>query len=179
MICKGVQPIYNVTAWNKIDSDTNNGWVINCYTGIMQCAVSQTKVDGFTLLDNTNATETADCMNDPRYLTWRSYVMKIDVDGTIDWYRTDSYWNSGKTKFSSTWGTRVALSTNVISADDNIGTTTSTKAKTFVFAYSDGSGVQLNHISVDYTAHASNSTASSGTNALTTAPASFKNDSPN
>ena len=119
---------------------------------------------------------TADCMSDPRYLTWRVMTMKIDIDATISWYRVDSYWNSSATSFSSTWGVGVRLSTHVKSDNDNNGTTN--LGKTFVFAFTDGSGVQLNHIAFASTPHASNNLPGSGTNTLTTAPSSFTNSSP-
>lgn len=84
-------------------------------------------------------------MNDPRYLTWRAMTIKIAIDGTQNWYRVDSYWNSASTEFSSTWGTGLIMSTNFInSVNDNVGTTN--LGKTFVFAYGDGSGIQFNHL---------------------------------
>jgi len=163
------------TTWAiDMDSGTSNGWVLSCYTGIPQCESSL--VDGVTVLDNTTATSTADCMNDPRYLTWRVMTMKVDKNATISWYRVDSYWNSGATAFSSTWGVGVRLSTHIKSNDDNNGTTN--RGKTFVFAYGDGSGIQLNHIAFGTTPHASNNSAGGGTNSLTTAPSSFTNSSP-
>lgn len=102
--------------------------------------------------------------------------MKVDKNGTVSWYRVDSYWDSASTMFSSTWGVGVRLSTNVISDDDNYGTTN--LGKTFVFAYSDGSGVQLNHIAFGTTPVSTNTTAGAGTVTLTSAPASFTNTSP-
>lgn len=80
--------------------------------------------------------------------------MKLDKNGTVAWYRTDSYWDSASTAFSSTWGVGVRLSAHVKSNDDNNGTTN--LGKTFVFGYGDGSGVQLNHIAFGSVPHASN-----------------------
>ena len=37
-------------------------------------------------------------------------VSKIDYNGTIDWYRTDSYWNDTAVEFGSTMGTGILLS---------------------------------------------------------------------
>lgn len=68
------------------------------------------------------------------------------------------------------------MSTNIVSNNDNNGTTN--LGKTFVFAFTDGSGVQLNHIAFASTPHASNNLPGSGTNTLTTAPSSFTNSSP-
>lgn len=116
-------------------------------------------------------------MNDPRYLNWRVMNLKIDKNATISWYRVDSYWDSSSTAFSSTWGVGVRLSTHIKSNDDNMGTTN--KGKTFVFGYSDGSGVQLNHIAFGTTPHAANNSTGSGTNSLTTAPTTFTLASPN
>ena len=47
-----------------------------------------------------------------------------------------------------------------------------------MFAYSDGTGVQLNHIGFGTTPHASDNSVGGGTNTLTTAPISFTNSSP-
>lgn len=83
VICLGVQPMY-YTSWAiNLDSGASNGWVISCYTGIPQCVSSL--ADGVTVLDNTNASSTASCMDDPRYLTWRVMTMKIDHNATISW----------------------------------------------------------------------------------------------
>lgn len=117
-------------------------------------------------------------MNDPRYMTWRAHTAMILVNGTMSWYRTDSYWNSSKSMFSSTMGTGIVLSTNVFSNVDNNHATTNL-GKTFVFAYGDGSGIQLNHIAFGTTPHASNNSAGAGTNTLSTSPSSFTNTSPN
>jgi len=118
-------------------------------------------------------------MADPRYLTWRSYTVRVLYVGTLSWYRTDSYWNASKSMYGSTMGTAIVLSTNVYSEVDNNSSTSVNKGKTFVFAYGDGSGVQLNHIAYGTTPHASNNTAGAGTNTLSTAPSSFTNSSPN
>lgn len=80
-------------------------------------------------------------MSDPRYLTWRSFVIKIQYDGTVNWFRVDSYYNSAAKAAASTWGPGIVLSTNQMNNDDNIGTTTALIGRTFVFAYYDGSGV--------------------------------------
>jgi len=167
--------MYYSTWATNLDDGTSHGWVLSCYTGIPQCAVSL--ADGITVLENATATTTADCLNDPRYMTWRVLTMKIDKNATISWYRVDSYWDSTATTFSSTWGVGVRLSTHVSSNVDNNGSTN--LGKTFVFGYSDGSGVQLNHIAFGTTPHAINNVAGSGTNTLTTAPSSFTKNSPN
>lgn len=38
VICNGVQPMYYTTYGQKLDTETSNGWVVTCYTGIAQCA---------------------------------------------------------------------------------------------------------------------------------------------
>lgn len=172
MLCTGIQPYYYTTWAVSLDSGASNGWIISCYTGIPQCSTNLS--DGITALTSA---ETATCLNDPRYLTWRLFNVKVDINGTVSWWRTDSYWDSSATMFSSTWGTGVKLSTSPVSNDDNNGTTN--LGKTFVFAYSDGSGVQLNHIAFGVNPVTSNSTAGSGTNGLTAAPTVFTNTSPN
>lgn len=144
VICKGVQPLYYTNYPKSLDSGAQNGWILSCYTGIAQCATSVATTT-LTILDNVTATESSDCMSDPRYLTWRVMTMKLLIDGSQMWYRVDSYWNSANTALSSTWGTGVIMSTNhILSTNDNSGTTN--LGKTFVFAYGDGSGIQLNHL---------------------------------
>lgn len=179
VICKGVQPMYADTYPKSLDSGTDNGWILSCYTGISSCETySSGTVTTLTILDNVTATETTDCLADPRYLTWRLMTIKLKIDGTQSWYRTDSYWNSSCTKYSSTWGPGLLMSTNWITANtDNFGATA--VGQTFVFAYSDGSGVQFNHLSFGTTPPSTNTTAGSGTNAMTTAPTSYTNSSPN
>jgi len=59
-----------------------------------------------------------------------------------------------------------------------VSTAATVKGLTFVFAYADGSGVQLNHVATGFTVHASDTTAGVGTNALTTAPGSYTNNLP-
>lgn len=176
VICVGVAPAYATWAinMNVTATCTTCGFVVNCYTGIPQCQSSL--VDSLTYLNTTTATAVVSaCMADPRYLTWRSFVMKILYIGTVNWFRVDSYYNSAAKAAASTWGPGLKLSTNPLSNDDNMGTGTTVKGLTFVFAYGDGSGVQLNHIATGTTPHSSNTTAGQGTNTLTTAPTSFTN----
>lgn len=100
-------------------------------------------------------------------------TIRLKIDGSQVWWRTDSYWNSAATSFSSTWGPGIAMSTHWISGADNNGSTNI--GKTFVFAYGDGSGIQLNHLTFAATAPTGSATASGGTNNMTTAAASFSN----
>lgn len=76
VICLGVAPVYATWAQSLNGSGTDVGFIVNCYTGIPQCAVSL--VDGFTSLNtsHTDFTQTNNCMADPRYLTWRSFLIK-------------------------------------------------------------------------------------------------------
>jgi len=139
VICVGVAPSFS--AWQA--ALTAGGFIVNCYTGIPQCQSSL--ADGYTFLDTSlTATFVASCMADPRYLTWRSFVVRVSYAGVVTWFRVDSYWNSAAKQAASTWGPGIHLSTSLISSDDNMGTTG--QGLTFCFAYSDGSGVQLNHI---------------------------------
>jgi hypothetical protein len=177
VICKGVQPLYAATYPRNLDSGLLNGWMVTCYTGISSCETASNNMT-LTILDNVTATESSTCMNDPRYLTWRALTMRLKIDGTQSWYRLDSYWNSSKLQYSSTWGTGLVMSTEIFqSSADNNGSTN--LGKTFVFAYGDGSGIQFNHITFADTPPTSNSTAGSGNNQLSTAPTSYTNTSPN
>jgi len=79
-------------------------------------------------------------------------------------------------------GPGIQMSTHVTlgTADNSIASGTTTGlGQTFIFAYGDGTGVQLNHIAYNQTRHASNNTSGSGTNNLTTAPTDFNNTFPN
>lgn len=167
-------PVYQTWAVNLSTGAANSGFIVNCYTGIPACASSLT--DSKTYLNTSTATGVvSSCMSDPRYLTWRSFVLKIQYNGTVNWFRVDSYYNYAAKAAASTWGPGINLSTNVLSEDDNAGTASTVKGLTYVFAYGDGSGIQLNHIAIGTSPHSSNTTAGSGTNALTTAPTSFTN----
>jgi len=76
VICLGVAPVYATWAQSLSGTGTDVGFIVNCYTGIPQCAVSL--VDGYTKLNtsHTDFTQTNNCMADPRYLTWRSFLLK-------------------------------------------------------------------------------------------------------
>lgn len=76
VICLGVMPVYGTWAINLDGTGTDVGFIVNCYTGIPQCALSL--ADGITALNTTHTdfTQTNNCMADPRYLTWRSFILK-------------------------------------------------------------------------------------------------------
>lgn len=165
--------MYYTTYPQKLDADANNGFVFTCYTGIAQCAVA---VDVLTLLPHST---NSDCMSDPRYLTWRAMTVKYKIDATKMWYRTDSFWNWNSTSFASTMGPGLVMATSPISkADNGCAASAACLGKTFVFAYSDGSGVQLNHITYLSGPPTANMSAGAGTNNLTTARTIFSRDSP-
>lgn len=94
---------------------------------------------------------------------------RYEYDGTLLWYRTDSYWNPAAYAFGSSWGPGIKLSANVASGDDNNGATAATHAgKTFVYAMSDGSGVQMYHLAFQTGRESNYVTALPGGNTLTT-----------
>lgn len=100
-------------------------------------------------------------------------------ESTSMWYRTDSYWNNTSVSFASTMGTGLVMATNPYSGTDNTCAASSDcRGRTFIFAYGDGSGVQLNHISFKVGPHATDNTPGSGTNNLTTSPTTFTNNFP-
>jgi len=112
-------------------------------------------------------------------MTWRVMTLKIDYTGNTDWYRTDSYWNSASTEFGSTMGTNITLSSAFKQTYDNfVAKTGAAFGKTFVFAYSDGSGVQFNHLSFAYSYPTTNSSAGTTGNLLVSAPTSYTNTAP-
>lgn len=145
--------------------------MVSCLNGIGQCGLSL--ADGTTALSSAENTA---CLADTRLNTWRMVTFRMEYDGTQLWYRTDSYWNAASSVASSTWGPGIKLSANYASTTDNNGTTN--LAKTFVFAYADGSGVQLNHLTYATVAPTSNTASNGGTNALTAAVSSFTYSSP-
>jgi hypothetical protein len=157
VICLGVAPVYSTWAKSATSGDDALSFIVNCYTGIPQCGVKLTT--GYSSLNSTHAdvSQTTNCLADPRYLTWRSFLLQMAYDGTVSWFRVDSYWNSAAKAAASTWGPGIILSVNYLSSgagDDNDGTTD--LGKTFIFSYHDGSGVQLNHVDTGTTPHASN-----------------------
>ena len=116
-------------------------------------------------------------MADPRYLTYRMMTLRYEYDGTQLWYRTDSYWDSTSLIASSTWGVGLTLSSHFYSTLDNSGTTN--VGKQYVFAFSDGSGIQLSHLTYSDVPSALYQTAGTGANTLVTAPTQFFNTFPN
>jgi hypothetical protein len=100
-------------------------------------------------------------------------TVKIEYDGTLVWYRTDSYWDQSSHIAGSTWGTSIILSANNDSTTDNSGTTD--VGKTYVFPMMDGSGISLNHLTYNLVAPTGYTTAGTGSNALTTAPTAYTN----
>lgn len=162
VICHGIQPVFAVTPWQGLDTDTASGWITTCMTGISQCVWAVTDAQ-------LTAAETAQCLTDPRYLTWRMMTTRIQYDGTLLWYRTDSYWDVSSSVVSSAWGPSIKLSTNYESNVDNNGSGTEL-GKTYVFALSDGSGVQMSHLSSATFGPLDNTAAGSGQNTIATAP---------
>lgn len=69
---------------------------------------------------------------------------KFEYDGTLVWWRTDSYWDATSYIMSSTWWPGLVLSAHFKSTIDNNGTTDN--GKQYVFAWADGSGVQMGHL---------------------------------
>jgi hypothetical protein len=177
MKCTGAQPYFATQGtWNNFKLGTGNGFMFTCMTGIAQCEVSV--ADWATAL--TTAARTA-CLSDPRYLNWRMVTLKYLYAGTIVWSRTDSYWNPADCKVRSTWGPSLILSANPTSKDDNSADATASateNGRTYVWAYADGSGVQMVHLSYGTTRTGDYTSVGTGTNDLTTAPSSFSNASP-
>lgn len=118
--------------------------MITCMTGISQCVRT---LDYAVAHDPLTTVEAANCMADPRYMTWRMMTMRLMYHGAQSWYRTDSHWDNASFIIGSTWGPGIKLSTNITSNQDNNGTTN--LGKTYVFAFGDGSGISLNHLTFD------------------------------
>lgn len=152
-------------------------------TGISQCINDITAVVSTRSATNSLLTTTqhATCLNDPRYLNWRQMSIVIEWDGTVVWWRTDSYWNPGSYVIASSWGPGTIMSSHIASGTDNTTVTAADRSKSYVFALADGSGLQLSHItggSAVAVAPTGNTAAGSGANALTTSPTAFYNASP-
>lgn len=106
-------------------------------------------------------------------------TFKINNDGADSWYRTDSYWNDTATEFGSTMGTNIMLSTSTFDKHDNyIANSQAAFGKTFVFAYSDGSGIQFNHLSFGAAYETGHSSAGTTGNALVSVTVPFTNSFP-
>jgi len=104
-------------------------------------------------------------------------TVKVNYDGALVWYRTDSYFNGNSYQLGSTWGPSIKLSANIVTSADNNGLTN--LGKTYVFAMGDGSGVALHHITYNTYAPTTSTTAGTGTNSIVTATASYTNKFPN
>lgn len=77
-------------------------------------------------------------------------------------------------------GPSVIMSTEVTrGTEDNSVSSTTGLGQTYLFAYGDGTGIQINHIAYNVGRHSSNNTSGSGTNNLSTAPTDYNNSFPN
>jgi len=113
-------------------------------------------------------------------------TISMEYDGSINWYRTDSYWDPSAMVIASSWGPMHGSGVNAghywSGADNTIVAATTTDAgKSYVFALSDGTGVQMSHITGGaglVSVPSTFTTAGTGSNTLTTASATFTNLSP-
>merc|ERR1711957_817398 len=136
------------TAWSNIDNLTvgktteTNGFYISCMTGIAQCGNNVTTRVQTSLSTLLTLAEHAACMADPRYLTWRLMTISMEYDGSINWARTDSFWDPSAMVIASSWGPMHGPGVNAghwwSGADNTIVAATTTDAgKPYVFALSD------------------------------------------
>jgi hypothetical protein len=65
----------------------------------------------------------------------------MKYDGTVMWYRTDSFWNKDGTIVASSWGPGTANAGHYASGSDNSSITSVNDGKGYVFALYDGSGI--------------------------------------
>lgn len=114
-------------------------------------------------------------------------TISMEYDGTINWYRTDSFWNPTATVMASSWGPMHGPGLNSShwwSAADNtvLAATTTDGGKSYVFALSDGTGVQIAHLTGGaglVNRSSAYQTAGTGSNTLTSAATVFTNVAPN
>jgi len=185
--CTGVQPyLAGATAWRNIANTAptteNNGFLITCMTGIAQCVNDVTTRTQVAATTQLTAAEHKACVEDPRYLTWRMMNVAMKYEGTVQWIRTDSFWNPDSAFVSSSWGPAAVMSSHWVSATDSTTITATDQGKSYVFALSDGSGLQLAHItggSAMVTVPTSNTTGGTGSNTLTLSPTAFTTVYPN
>lgn len=104
-------------------------------------------------------------------------LVKFEYDGTLVWYRTDSYWDKSSYIASSTWAPSLDFAFHPLTTTDNSGTVNN--GKHYVFVLGDGSGVQLNHLTYNVVAPTLYATKGTGTNTLTSAPLLYYNTFPN
>lgn len=83
-----MQPWYGGDRWKLLS--TTGGFVLTCMTGISNCVNT---LNYANLLDPLTTAERTNCLQDPRYLTWRMMTVKVSYLGAMDWYRTDSHWD--------------------------------------------------------------------------------------
>jgi len=175
--CKGVQPWFGGVKWQAIS--TTGGFMLTCMTGISQCRYTNDYAAARNV-SMLSTSERANCLTDPRYLTWRMMTIKISYVGAQDWYRTDSHWDVASFIISSTWGPGIQLSTHPASEKDNNGVGTDDDVgKTYVFAIGDGSGISINHLSYDAVSPTINSTVGTGSNNIVSSPSAFSSEWPN
>lgn len=106
----------------------------------------------------------------------------MDYGGTVQWYRTDSFWQRDGTILASAWGPGVTNSAHIYSILDNSNTTTADIGKGYVFALYDGSGISISHMAggtAKTLSPSTNQVAGTGANTLSTAKATFTNAFPN
>jgi len=112
-------------------------------------------------------------------------TVSMAYGGTINWYRTDSFWDPTSTVIASSWGPmRGGVNAgHWWSGNDNTTITSEDNGKSYAFALADGSGIQMSHITGGAgltLVPTSNAVAGTGSNALTVHPtATFTNASPN
>jgi len=112
-------------------------------------------------------------------------TVSVGYTGTINWYRTDSFWDPTATVIASSWSPMHGSGVNSghwWSTLDHTTITSEDAGKSYTFALVDGSGIQLAHITGGaglVSVPTTNTTAGTGSNTLTAAPTVFTNAFPN
>jgi len=112
-------------------------------------------------------------------------TVSVGYTGTINWYRTDSFWDPTATVIASSWSPMHGSGVNSghwWSGLDNETTTAEDLGKSYTFALTNGAGIQMGHITGGVglsSVPTTNTTAGTGSNTLTAAPTVFTNAFPN
>ena len=111
-ISKEYGTLINTECWGVAKSYTeagiHDGFIVGCGNGIEGCPSS-----GFT------SAAKQWCQRDPRK-SWRSLLVKTNLEGTIVWYRQDNFWNGEENPGTSASEYVISQGNKVVSVNDEL-----------------------------------------------------------
>ena len=99
--CWGITKSYNTDG-------AHDGFIVGCGNGIEGCPSR-----GYT------ADVIRWCQRDPRQ-NWRSLLVKTNLEGTIEWYRQDNFWNGEENPGTSASEYVIANDRQIVSVNDEL-----------------------------------------------------------